>query len=181
MSKLLYYSNYCTNSNNILAKLSKSSVKKDIHFICIDKRYKRDNKTYIVLENNDSIILPENITSVPALLLLNNNFKILYGNEILSYLNPIEETNNQISTNFNGEPTSFMFNSNSSHIVSDNYSFLNQNSDELSAKGDGGLRQLYSYSTLQNDDRIVTPPDDYLPDKINEDSLKQYSDSRNNI
>ena len=181
MGSILYYSNYCDNSKKLLGYLSKSSVKNNLHYVCIDRRVQKNNATYVVLENNQELLLPNTVNAVPALMILNGEYKVLFGDNILGYLKPVEQVKVQQATNFNGEPTSFMFNSNSSHIVSDNYSFLNQNSDELSAKGDGGLRQLYNYSTIQNDDRIVTPPDDYVPDKINEDSLKKYSDSRNNI
>lgn len=181
MSKIIYYSNYCENCTKIVNKIAKSNLKSEMHFICIDKRYQKNNKTYLILENNDSIVLPNSINAVPALLLLNEDFKVIFGNQIIDYLNPIEEVQNQISTNFNGEPNSFSFNNNSSHIVSDNFSFLNQNSEELSAKGDGGMRQLYNYSTIQNDERIITPPEDYVPDKINETSYKEYEDKRNII
>ena len=44
----------------------------------------------------------------------------------------------------------------------------------LSAKGNGGLRQMYNYATINHNDKIETPPDDYVPDKVNEDSLKNY-------
>ena len=71
MSCILYYSKYCEISKKYLQLLSKSDVQKDIHFICIDKRVKEaNNKTYIVLDNGQKIVLPENVTKVPALLLL---------------------------------------------------------------------------------------------------------------
>ena len=40
MSTILYYSKYCNNSKSIIEQLSKSSIKDDIHFVCIDKRKK---------------------------------------------------------------------------------------------------------------------------------------------
>ena len=83
--------------------------------------------------------------------------------------------------NFNGEPSAFAIDSGFSGIVSDNYSFLDQNSDELSAKGNGGMRQLYNYATINQSDKIETPPDDYTPDKVNEQHFKDYETSRNNI
>ena len=181
MSKILYYSNFCENSSKIISKLSKSNIKSQIHFICIDKRFQKNGKTYLILENNDHILLPNTITAVPALLLLNEDFKTLFGDDILDFLNPIEEVAQEISTNFNGEPNAFTFSNTVSHVNSDSFSFLNQNSDELSAKGDGGLRQLYNYSTIQNDERIITPPEDYVPDKVTETSYKQYEDNRNII
>jgi hypothetical protein len=37
-------------------------------------------KMYLVLENGQKIIMPENVTRVPALLLLNENYKVLEFN-----------------------------------------------------------------------------------------------------
>ena len=82
MSCILYYSKYCEVSKKYLQLISKSSSQNDIHFICIDKRVKDGNKTYIVLENGQKIILPDNITRVPALLLLNKGYQVLYGEQI---------------------------------------------------------------------------------------------------
>ena len=183
MSSILYYSNYCNNCKNLLSIISKSSVKNDLHFLCIDKRLQKNNKTYIILENNQEIILPPNITSVPSLLLINDNYTLLCGDEIINYLKPVEEEKKQVATSFNGEPSAFSLSNNAltSNIVSDNFSFLDQSSDDLSAKGDGGMRQLYSYATINHQDTINTPPDDYTPDKVNEDSLKDFEDERNKI
>ena len=77
MSSILYYSKYCETSKKYLQLLSKSNVQKDIHFICIDKRVKEaNNKTYIILDNGQKIVLPENVTKVPALLLLNQGYAV---------------------------------------------------------------------------------------------------------
>ena len=52
MSSILYYSNFCEHSKNLIQSLSKTNVAKEIHFICIDKRVKdTNNKVFIVLEN----------------------------------------------------------------------------------------------------------------------------------
>ena len=70
MSYILYYSKYCEVSKKYLQILSKSNAQKEIHFVCIDKRTKdANNKTYIILDNGQNIILPDNVTRVPALLL----------------------------------------------------------------------------------------------------------------
>ena len=181
MSCILYYSNFCDNSKKLLGNISKSSVKDSIHFICIDKRINKNNNIYIILENNQEIILPNGVNAVPALLLLNQNYKILFGNDIINYLKPVQETEKRVATNYNGEPSAFAINDAFSGVISDNYSFLDQNSDELSAQGTGGLRQLYSYATLDNNDKIYTPDEDYVPDKVSSDSLKNYEDERNKI
>ena len=134
------------------------------------------------MENNQHIILPKTITAVPALLLVAQNYRVLLGNNILDYLKPVpEDVHVQKTTTFNQEPDAFALNNSMFGVNSDNYSYLDQNSDELSAKGDGGMRQLYNYATINHSDKIETPPDDYVPDKVNESSLKNYEERRNNI
>ena len=181
MSSVLYYSNYCENCKNMLIMLSKSSIKNDLHYICIDKRIKKNNNTYIILENNQELLLPPSVNSVPALMLLNENYKIIFGDNIIDYLKPSEEINVQQATNFNGEPSAFSINNTLSGIISDNFSFLDQCSDELSAKGDGGMRQLYNYATINYDEKITTPEENYVPDKVNESSVKNYEENRNKL
>ena len=148
MSCILYYSKYCEVSKKYLQLLSKSNAQKDIHFICIDKRVKEDNKTYIILENAQKIILPENITRVPALLLLDKGYKVLYGEQILEHLKPRQEVEVRKATQNNMEPMAFSFGGGFSDIVSDQYSFLDQGPEDLEAKGNGGMRQMHNYVDL---------------------------------
>jgi hypothetical protein len=150
MSSIFYYSKYCEVSKKYLQLLSKSNSQ-DIHFICIDKRIKEsNNKTYIILENGQKIILPENITRVPALLLLNNAYEVLYGEQILEYLKPKQQQELRKATENNMEPMAFSFGSGGGFgdIVSDQYSFLDQNSEDLKAVGNGGMRQMHNYMDL---------------------------------
>ena len=69
------------------------------------------------------------------------------------------------ATNHNGEPQAFSFCEMGSSL-SDNYSYLDMSAEDLSAKGNGGLRQMHSYCTINQSDSIATPPDDYEPDKV---------------
>tara|TARA_B100000497_G_C7569615_1_gene343271 strand:+ start:188 stop:733 length:546 start_codon:yes stop_codon:yes gene_type:complete len=179
MSYILYYSNYCQNCGNILSVLSKSNIKNNINFLCIDKRINKNNKTYIILENNIEILLPTDITSVPSLLVINQNYKIITGEDILKFLNPINEEINNKATNNNGEPETMNFLSNNFGVMSDSYSYLDQNSDQMSTKGDGGLRQLYNYSQIDSMEKIETPPDNYVADKIGEVNMDDLQKSRN--
>jgi hypothetical protein len=148
MSCILYYSKYCEVSKKYLQLLSKSDIQKDIHFICIDKRIKdSNNKTYIILENGQKIILPENITKVPALLLLNQGYQVLYGEQIIQYLKPKQQQEIKQATQNNMEPMAFSL-SGGGNIVSDQYSFLDQNAEDLKADGNGGMRQMHNYVDL---------------------------------
>ena len=147
MSSILYYSKYCEVSKKYLQLLSKSNVQKDVHFICIDKRVKdSNNKTYIVLDNGQKIILPENVTRVPALLLLTQGYSVLYGDQILQHLKPRQEVEVKKATQNNMEPMAFSLGG--GDIVSDQYSFLDQDPEELEAKGNGGMRQMHNYVDL---------------------------------
>jgi hypothetical protein len=153
MSCILYYSKYCEVSKKYLQLLSKSDIQRDIHFICIDKRVKdSNNKTYIILENGQKIILPENITKVPALLLLNQGYQVLYGEQILQHLKPRQEQEIKQATQNNMEPMAFSLGGggNFGDIVSDQYSFLDQDPDDLKAEGNGGMRQMHNYVDLNS-------------------------------
>lgn len=184
MGLILYYSNYCNNSKNLLSLIIKNNIQNDIHFICIDKRINKNNTTYVILENGQELLLPHNITAVPALMLIKENYKILLGNEIIQYLN-FNNKNNipsiEKNDNYSPEPTAFSLNDCNIGIHSDNFSFLDQDHNSLSAKGDGGMRQLYNYATINHYDKINTPTEDYVPDKINDDAIKSYEDNRNNL
>ena len=120
MGKILYYSNYCNNCKNLLSIISRTELVKTIHFVCIDKRLQKNGKTYVVLESNQEVVLPDTIKSVPALLLLNDKYRVMHGDEIIQYLNPIEKTNRDVATNNQGEPECFSINSaNFGSVVSD--------------------------------------------------------------
>jgi hypothetical protein len=149
MSCILYYSKYCEVSKKYIQILSKSQSQNDIHFICIDKRIKdENNKTYIILENGQKIILPENVNRVPALLLMTQGYQVLYGEKILEYLKPRQEIEVRKATQNNMEPIAFSFGGGFSNIVSDQYSFLDQAPEDLEAKGNGGMRQMHNYVDL---------------------------------
>jgi hypothetical protein len=188
MSSILYYSNFCEHSKKLLQTISKVNVGKEIHFICIDKRIKdANNKIYIILENGQKIIMPENVNRVPALLLLNQGFNVLYGEAILQHLKPRQEAQVKQATFNNLEPMAFSFGSGMNNIVSDNYSFLDMDSDSLSAKGNGGVRQMHNYVDLNYADQISTPADEHeyknsnrLPEGLTVEQLQQQRDQELN-
>jgi hypothetical protein len=162
MSSILYYSNFCEHSKKLLQNISKANISKDIHFICIDKRSKDANgKMFIVLENGQKIIMPENVNRVPALLLLNQGYNVLYGEAIMQHLKPRQETMVKQATRNNMEPMAFSLGGGGfGSVVSDQYSFLDMDSDQMSAKGTGGVRQMHNYVDLNYSDQISTPQDE---------------------
>ena len=190
MSSILYYSNFCEHSKKLLQTIPKSEVQKDIHFICIDKRVKdpTNNKIYIVLENGQKIIMPENVNRVPALLLLNQNYNVLYGEAILQHFKPRQEIAVKQATNNNLEPMAFSFCSNGfSNVMSDNYSFLDQDSEALKATGNGGVRQMHNYVDLNYSDQISTPVDETeykktakMPEGLTVEQLQQQREQEFN-
>ena len=180
---ILYYSNYCKHSQNILQHLGKTNVKDKISFICIDKRMRdaNNNQIYILHENGTKVLMPPNVHSVPALLLVKQNYRVIYGDDIMNYFAPFLESNKQIATKQNGEPMGFpmtISNSVGSNIVSEQFTFYDMSPEELSAKGKGGMRQMYNYMPASQETIFIqTPPDNYRPDKLSNnvtiDSLQQ--------
>ena len=185
MSSILYYSNYCENSKKLLQKIGVSSIKDDMHFICLDKRVKKSNgATYVVLENGQELLLPPSITKVPALLLLNRGHHVLFGDEIDKYIEPQEIAKQQVSVGEMGEPAAYALNGGGGvtefGVSSDNYSYLDQDMEELLAKGGGGMRQAHHYAGIEHSDKIETPPEDYEPDKIGAVNMDDLQNQRNN-
>ena len=181
MSKntILYYSKYCENCKKLLYILSRSSLKSKIHFLSIDKRLVKDKKTYILLDDGKEILLPEIIDKVPAILLLANDNKILFGDEIIQYYRTELDQDKKNATASVGEPMSFSFGGEMSNMMSDKYSYLDQNSDELGVKGNGGLRQMHAFTKINEFEKIDTPPEDYIKEKIASNKLKNYEETRN--
>ena len=181
MSKtcVLYFSKYCTHCQNLLKILNKTVLKKDIHFLSIDKRVGKNEKTYLLLDDGNEILLPKKINRVPALLLLHHGNKILFGTDILQFLRPQIDSERKEAVKMEGEPLAYSFGGEEGVGMSDNYSFLDQSSDDLGVKGQGGLRQMHSYRTIDSYNKIDTPPEDYVKEKTSDEAIKQFTDSRN--
>jgi hypothetical protein len=168
-----------------LQNLSKSNLTKDIHFICVDKRMKdANNKIHIILENGQKIIMPENVNRVPALLLLNQGYEVLYGDSIINYFKPKQQELVKQATLNNMEPMAFSLGGGGYGIVSDQYSFLDMEPEALEAKGNGGIRQMHNYVDLNYNDKIATPSDDTdykssnkISQEVTIEKLQQQRDS----
>jgi hypothetical protein len=167
----LYYSTHCKHCQKVLQFLVKNNLANSINFLCIDKR-KRDannNQIYIVLEDGRQVIMPPNVQSVPALLLVKESYRVILGEDIIKRYQGVVQNQNQTSTQFQGEPMgiSLMSSNQGMNIVSEPYTFYNMSSEELSAKGKGGRREMYNYVPAELEViSISTPPDTYQPDKV---------------
>ena len=177
MPEICYYSNFCDPSKKLLQKISRTKLQREIHFICIDQRNRASNgQTYIVY-NGEQLILPSTVSRVPALYFSDTN-KVMFGDEIYKYLLPKEAEITHVATNGQGEPECFSINN--MNQLSDMYSYLDQSAEDMSAKGNGGVRQLRHFSALDENTSIPTPDEDYVPDKVgkNGKTMDEYKMER---
>lgn len=170
---ILYYSNYCKHSQKVLQTLVKGDIVSKISCVCIDNRKKdpTTNQTYIFMENGSKVIMPPTLHSVPALLLVNDRYRIIFGDDITKHFHPQLINKQGALSHGQGEPSAFQLNKSSggTNIVSESFTFYDAPHEELSAKGKGPSRQMYNYVTTENDlFSIETPDDNYKPDKVSE-------------
>tara|TARA_B110000879_G_C11183765_1_gene520001 strand:- start:8580 stop:9191 length:612 start_codon:yes stop_codon:yes gene_type:complete len=174
---ILYYSNYCKHSQGIVQSLVKSNLADKLSFVCIDKRSRdpQNGQMHITLENGTKVIMPPNIHSVPSMLLIKDNYRIIMGDDILKYFHKdMKNNNSRNSSNITTtEPSGYLFSNNNiggTNIMSEQFTSYDMTPDELSAKGNGGSRQMYNYVSVQNELNLInTPPDNYRPDKVSND------------
>lgn len=167
MPNILYYSTNCPVCNNLLSDLAKDKYE-NMLFFSVDSREVVDNKTYLILSNGSRVLLPVHVTCVPSLLLIDDTTQkntLITGKEILKYFG--ETTDKQKEEDIELKP--FVLGTKTGGIVSDSFSFLDTPADDLLANGNGGLKQLHNYTTLDEIHKIVTPPENYTPNTIGND------------
>jgi hypothetical protein len=179
---IFYYSNYCKHSQKVLQTLVKGDIVSKISCVCIDNRKKdpSTNQIYIFMENGSKVIMPPTLHSVPALLLVNDRYRIVFGDDITKHFHPQLINKQGALSQGQDEPTAFQLNKSSggTNIISEAFTFYDAPHEELSAKGKGPSRQMYNYVTTENDlFSIETPDDTYKPDKVSQhvtvDNLQQ--------
>lgn len=172
MKPILYYSEYCQYSNSIIQALSQTSIKECIHFINIDKRIIDNGNILILLDNHSRVPLPSSVSRVPTLIYKDNQNKVhtLVGQNIKNYI--FEKINEEKEKHHVDDVIPYVFQSVNNFVHSDYYSFLDQDADEMSAKGNGGLRQMYNYANYNCMQSIETPNEDYIPDTIKDIKLE---------
>ena len=180
MKYILYYSNNCNSSKNVLYSLSRNYTAKDICYICIDKRVRnQDGTKSVVLDNGQLVPLPPNITHVPSLMLLNNGFNLVQGDgPILGELLPNGQNNVSSLGGFtNAEPMAFS--ASEMNGMSDNYSYLSLDSNQMSAQGNGGLSMMHGFAHIDQMDFIETPQENQGKGaNVDMERLKRERDSQ---
>ena len=104
---------------------------------------------------------------------------ILYYSNFCEHSKKLLQTLSKATQN-NLEPMAFSFGGGLGDIVSDNYSFLDQDPDSLLANGNGGMRQMHNYVDLNYADNINTPSDEQnyksankIPQELTVEQLQQ--------
>lgn len=181
---LLFFSEYCKHSIELLSSLKQKNQLESIELICIDSRYAKDNITYINVSDTKTMTLPPMINCVPTLCIL-PNYEILQGSKIMEYYTPMSKNIEEAREEINAEPNAFSLGSETNGsfgVSSDNFSFWDTGSDELSAQGDGGMRQMYTYSPANNygsENEINTPAEEVSSNTTSLD-MEQIQQKRNN-
>jgi hypothetical protein len=183
---ILYYSNHCSNSQKVIQYIAKFGLIDTINAVCIDKR-SIDNvsgQVLVQLENGKKIMLPPNVHSVPAMLIVKNNYSAIFGQDIIRYFEPVAREKLEQAHQNNGEPIGISLAPSSSGvaIMSEQYTLYNLEPDDLSAKSRSEKRPMYNYVSASHEPyKISTPPDTYRPDKIGESvSIETLTQKRNN-
>lgn len=148
---IFYYSNFCQHSQKTLQFLVRANLANELVCICVDKRGRdpRTNQLYIEMDNGNKVFMPPNVHSVPALLVMSDNYRVVYGDDIAKMYESRVINNQMLATNFNGEPSGFSIGTGSS----------------LTGSGSAGLPLSMSYSDTFT---INTPPLDYGSNRIKE-------------
>jgi hypothetical protein len=183
---ILYYSNHCPNSQKVIHYISRAGVIDKINAICIDKRTvdKMTGQIFVELENGKKVMLPPNIHSVPALLVVKQNYAALFGKDIIQYFEPMVKEKTEKANASNGEPVgiSLVPSSAGVSIMSEQYTLYDLTPDDLSAKSQSAKRPMYNYVSAQSHQsfQIPTPPDTYRPDKVGQGvTLESLEQQRN--
>ena len=113
---ILFYSDYCDHSKELLRSLKKNPINSSLIFVCVDDK---------------SIQVPNFIKVVPTIYLVNNK-SVLTDNEIMNWVNQTTKPDSVEINAYNGDNTSALSTSFSflddgdNSVFSNQYTFLNQ-------------------------------------------------------
>ena len=177
MASIVYYSNFCEPSKKLLQLIARTKQRQDMHFLCVDTRFKSARGETMLQVGAQQVALPGSITRVPALFFTDTG-RTLFGDDIYAYLQPKEEAITRVETAGNMEPECF---SSQMLSMSDAFSYWDQGAEDLTATGGGGLRQMHNFVTVDQNLSIPTPDDKWESDKIGKNgskTLEEYKAER---
>ena len=177
MASIVYYSNFCEPSKKLLQLIARTKQRDDMHFLCVDTRFKSPRGETLLQVGSQQVALPGSITRVPALFFTDTG-RTLFGDDIYSYLSPKEEAITRVETAGNMEPECY---SSGIMSMSDSFSYWDQGAEDLTATGNGGLRQMHNFVTIDEHVSIQTPDEKWEPDKIGKNgskTLEEYKAER---
>jgi hypothetical protein len=151
--------------------ISRAGLIDKVNAICLDRRTIDPNtgQIFVQLENGKKVMLPPNVHSVPALLVVKKNYSVLFGKDVIAYFEPGVQEQTNIAQKNNGEPIGITLQPSSAgvNIMSEQYTLYDLSPDDLSAKSQSNRRPMYNYVSAQSQSyQIPTPPDTYRPDKV---------------
>jgi hypothetical protein len=146
---VVFYSNRCDHSRELLSKLARHPVSKEIAFVCVDRREIQGSSTYAVLEDEKRVKLPAELSEVPAVLLLEKGNVLVSGSAVSAYLPPPDPAA------VGGEPTAYSWTEMGG--LSDAYAYIDTSSQDMLAQGSGGSRMMHAFTTLDGGQDIATP------------------------
>lgn len=175
---VLYYSNYCPYSKQVVSFISKSGLIDKVNAICIDKRRvnPRTGQTEVELQNGQKILLPPNIHSVPAMLIVKNNYQAIFGGDIISHLEPFVIKSIEKLTN--GEPMGASV----TNSMSDKFTSYNMGPNELNPLSMSSQKELNGFASSSYDSHVIyTPQDNYKPDKVSSNMTIEDLEKQRNL
>ena len=139
-----------------------------------------DGAIYVVLRDGNTKALLSHGNQGSRLATTDRGHHVLFGSDIINHISPRIEQNQRaaVPVQAAGEPQAFALSGAGGFGVASDTGFLDQSSDDLSAKGQGGMRQQHHYVGIDSVDTITTPPDEYAPDTIGQVSLEQLRQDR---
>lgn len=195
---ILYYSNNCKFCQKLLPYLAKNGMTDKFNFICIDRRTRDQftQQTYVYLERGSKALLPPNVHRVPTLVLINEKYRSVVGDEIYGYLEMLKSAPRKAVAAatggggggqmiMGGEPSGYVLGSSAGgvNIVSETFTYYDASPEELLAKGTGSMRQMHNYAPVTIHEimkPIFTPEETYRPNKVGGDvTLDSLQQQRN--
>jgi hypothetical protein len=169
---VLYYSNNCKHCQKLLAHLAKLGLLEKYNFVCIDRRSVDPNTRQITvtLDRGVKTTLPPNVSRVPTLLLVNQKYTAVIGDDIYSQIESKNSPDpNNLAYENGGEPVGYIMSPSSGgvNIVSETYTIYNAPPEELAGKGNGRTRQMYNYASAKVDPASIPTPQNEMTSKSN--------------